>query len=1532
MDWESTDMALLSLLLATLTDDAMEYVLGCRTAHEAWVNLVDRYASVSKSRVNHLKTELHTIQKGSDTIDKYLLKLKGIRDQLTAAGESVSDNDVIIAGLAGLPKEYGTIRTVILARESSISLKEFRAQLLGAEREIEGEINALSQNLSALYVQGSGLSTGSSSASSSNSQAHNHIPASTAGTITAVPYGSTSQGPQTAGHQSLPLPPFQYPVYPVPSHYPAGYLSPSQSLMYPGESYGYGFIGHPSDPHNHAAQLNVGAQFGPRASHGGQYRGNNYRNNNTFRGRGYGSSNSRPNGNNSWSGSTSTRTNAVIECQICNKRGHTAANCYQRNINSSPSNYVVECQICGKRGHSALDCYQRSNYSYQGQLPPSSLSAMQAQQTTPFVPQDAWIVDSGASHHMTADVNSLTHVTPFEGSDKITIGNGTDLSIQNIGSTTLQTNNHSLILNKVLHVPHIARSLLFVKQLCADNKSWFICDESEFFVQDKKTREIVYQGKSKPEELFQIPVVQRQRGVQSITSSPVAYVGKAIKCDTWHQRLGHPTPEIMSCMLQKSNIVADRDSKSSVCVSCIQGKMSRTPFPLRSVTCTSPFEKIHSDVWGPSPVKSLEGYRYYVTLIDEYTRYVWIFPMSNKSDVFQIFVRFYHFVFTQFGVHIKGLQTDGGGEYVSKAFTDFLASKGISSFISCPYTPQQNGVAERKHRHIVETAITLLNAAGLSSEFWYFACAHSVFLINRMPCKILALSSPYQMLYRKIPDVHSLKIFGSAVFPWLRPYAANKLQARSAMCIFLGYSMGYKGVICFNMQTRKCVISRHVVFDESCFPGKLPKAVQSSGVQSHDSQRCTPVIIPVPLYHREHVNSPMHESQVLAQASRSAEVNIHRHQSPSISHNDTAVVSNSQSIESTSTPGFTLSSHNDTLPLLPVIDPAQLQVVLPFDASSSSNASDNVPIRSHGMQTRLQSGAITRQSYSNYLAFLPELSSLQLLDGSSDNQCFNPCHAGFSFLAHVSDHEEQKTFKGAASKKEWQIAMQEEFDALKAQGTWILVPPPSHRMIVGSKWVYKIKKNPDGSISRFKARLVAQGFTQEHGLDYSETFSPVVRHTTVRIILALAAQFGWSLRQLDVKNAFLHGELEEEVYMQQPQGFVDQENPTHVCKLVKSLYGLKQAPRAWNSKFTSYLPALGFTPSLSDSSLFVKTDNEDIILLLLYVDDIILTGSNSIKVQGIINNLAAVFDLKDMGRLSYFLGLHIHYNDDGSLFISQSKYAADLLKKAGMESCKPTSTPFKPHTQILASEGTLLPDPSQYRSIVGALQYLTFTRPDLAYSVNMVCQFMTAPTDAHFHLVKRILRYIQGTISYGLCYTKSDNFHINAYSDSDWAADITTRRSLSGFVVYIGSNPVSWQSKKQSIVSRSSTEAEYKALAHCTADVSWIRSVFKDIHQFLPRPPALHCDNLSALALSSNPVFHSKIKHLDTDYHFVREKVQKGDISVHYIPTDDQVADVFTKGLHRPVFLKHCRFLGLGLSPIVQQTKLGCSMLSLRGE
>jgi hypothetical protein len=357
-----------------------------------------------------------------------------------------------------------------------------------------------------------------------------------------------------------------------------------------------------------------------------------------------------------------------------------------------------------------------------------------------------------------------------------------------------------------------------------------------------------------------------------------------------------------------------------------------------------------------------------------------------------------------------------------------------------------------------------------------------------------------------------------------------------------------------------------------------------------------------------------------------------------------------------------------------------------------------------------------------------------------------------------------------------------------------------------------------------------------------------------------------------------------------------------VCKLHKSLYGLKQAPRAWFECFTSHLLTIGFTASTADPSLFVFRNGSTFLYLLLYVDDIILTGNNPVAVTSLITALASTFELKDLGPLRYFLGLQIDYGHD-YLFVHQRKYITDLLSKFNMTSCKAAFTPFPISHKLQASSKDLLSDPTQYRSLLGALQYATFTRPDITYAVNQVYQYMHKPTATHLATAKRILRYLQGTLHLGIRF-QSSSPSLTAFTDSDWSGDPYDRRSTTGITIFLGNNPITWVSKKQHIVSRSSTEAEYRALATGAADLAWLRQVLCDLGIFLPSAPALWCDNTSAIALASNPVFHSRTKHIEVDYHFVRESVVRGDLHLHFISTEDQLANLFTKPLSTPRFLK----------------------------
>ncbi|RVW97157.1 Retrovirus-related Pol polyprotein from transposon TNT 1-94 [Vitis vinifera] len=474
----------------------------------------------------------------------------------------------------------------------------------------------------------------------------------------------------------------------------------------------------------------------------------------------------------------------------------------------------------------------------------------------------------------------------------------------------------------------------------------------------------------------------------------------------------------------------------------------------------------------------------------------------------------------------------------------------------------------------------------------------------------------------------------------------------------------------------------------------------------------------------------------------------------------------------------------------------------------------------------------------------------------------------------------------------WKQAMTDEYLALLRNNTWDLVPLPTDRKLIGCKWVFKVKENPDGTINKYKACLVAKGFHQIVGFDFNETFSPVVKPTTIRIVLTIALNLQWKVRQLDVNNAFLNGDLHEDIFMHQPQGFIDPINPNYVCKLNKSLYGLKQAPRAWFEKLHQ---ALG---------------------ILVYVDDILITGNNDQFVQHVITQLNNQFTLKDLGDIDYFLGIQVKHTSAG-MHLSQAKYISNLLQKTKMLHVKPVPTPMVSNQSLSNSGSAPFSNTQLYRSIVGALQYATITRPDITYSVNRVCQFMQAPLTAHWKAVKRILRYLAGTLHHGLHLQHSSNSHLNitGFCDADWASDVDDRHSTSGYCLFLGPNLVSWHSRKQHTVSKSSTEAEYRSVATLVAEISWLQSLLRELNISSSTTPVIWCDNLSTVYLSANPILHARTKHIKIDLYFVREKVLQKQIQIHHVPSSDQLADVFTKATPNSRFLTIRAKLSVNQSP-----------------
>ncbi|XP_019054242.1 PREDICTED: uncharacterized protein LOC109115063 [Nelumbo nucifera] len=364
--------------------------------------------------------------------------------------------------------------------------------------------------------------------------------------------------------------------------------------------------------------------------------------------------------------------------------------------------------------------------------------------------------------------------------------------------------------------------------------------------------------------------------------------------------------------------------------------------------------------------------------------------------------------------------------------------------------------------------------------------------------------------------------------------------------------------------------------------------------------------------------------------------------------------------------------------------------------------------------------------------------------------------------------------------------------------------------------------------------------------------------------------------------------------MDQPQGF-EVEDRRLVCRLRKALYGLKQAPRAWFEKLTTTLSKFGFVSSKCDHSLFLRVTSQHTTFVLVYVDDMLIIGSSQSVVTSLIQALNKEFSVKDLGELNYFLGIEMNKLQDGSLHLSQSKYVKDLLQRVHMSQAKGVDTPMPTSLRLSKVEGEPVVDAITYRSVVGALQYATVTRPEISYAVNKCCQFMQQPLEPHWKLIKRILRYLAGTVSHGLHLKATQNLCLYAFSDADWASDIDDRRSTTGFCVYLGENLVSWSSKKQHTISRSSTEAEYRGMAHAVAEVAWIQSLLREMNVTLRKVPLLLCDNLNSILLSANSILHSRTKHMELDIHFVREKVIRKELEVEHVTSTEQVADGLTK-------------------------------------
>ncbi|KAL8133051.1 hypothetical protein AgCh_008493 [Apium graveolens] len=1158
--------------------------------------------------------------------------------------------------------------------------------------------------------------------------------------------------------------------------------------------------------------------------------------------------------------SQSTSQNETLAFMVDGRKGFHKQGNFQKqpgfkgNSNSKGGSYF--CTNCKMSGHTVDRYFKLHGY------PPNFKNSKDKLQQLPLNQNDhalladklcltaeksdkgGWLIDSGAIDHICSDLSLFHNYKSVEGTKEyITIPDGRQIPIVHTGSVTVHP---GLVLHNVLHIPQFQFNLLSVQRICKDLNSTVVFNGNTCFLQDHLLKESpILLGKFQG-GLYSTSVVH-----DAEVLSKSSFLSFKDDIRLWHLRLGHVPFTRMKHISGLSNV---KDSTSNfICQICPLARQARNSFSHSEIKSTVPFELVHIDVWGPYKVKSYSGCNQFLTIVDDYSRFTWVHMLKNRTDCVKVFKDFIAHVATQYSAKIVKVKSDNAPELCQGLMKELFLQQGIFHQTTCSYTPQQNGVVERKHRHLLETGRALFFQSKIPEKYWSENILCAAYILNRIPLQSIHNDTPYYRLTGNVPDLSHFRVFVSLCFASTISKHRTKFEPRAIACVFLGYAVSQKGYKVFDFSRDTVFVSRDLVFHETHFP-----------FYSQSLPTDYPATIYLP--------------SVTSFYDSDDTINF-----PSTPSSDPQSVGSGvpNSVPSTTPTSVTTSNSFSVLQDLSTDESLNVTTELPVIRKST---------RIHKTPSYLSSYKCNTVVCSTHWCNLVKTPSIQ----------------------PACTIKEPLSYKEAANNPVWIAAMQKELEALHTNNTWDLVPLPANKKPIGSKWVFKVKLKSDGSLERCKARLVAKGYNQKHGIDYQETFSPVVKMSTVRILLALAASRNWELHQLDVNNAFLHGTLKEVVYMQVPDGVPNPHNL--VCLLRKSIYGLKQASREWHAKLVEELICQGFMQSKNDYSLFIKRQGSVMCIAAVYVDDVILTGDDLQAIHSLKQHLDSKFGIKDLGDLHFFLGIEVTRTASG-IVLSQQKFANELLLESGFDNSSHTITPLPVHLKLSLTDGDLIDQPNLYRSLIG---YLTNTRPDLSYTVQVLSQFMHSPRFPHLVALKHTLRYLAGTVTQGILLQASDRLTLQAFSDVDWASCIDTRRSVTGYILLFGNSPVTWKSKKQNTVSRSSAEVEYRAMASAAAEVTWVVRLLSELGVNALKPVVLHCDNQSALHIAQNPVFHERTKHIELDCHFNRDKVLEGLLQLTYLPTRSQIADVFTKVSPSVLFNSLLSKLGVSPSPALR--------------
>lgn len=1105
---------------------------------------------------------------------------------------------------------------------------------------------------------------------------------------------------------------------------------------------------------------------------------------------------------------------------------------YDSAMKANVSKAYIECYFCHEIGHMKTDCPKYISWKKRQRHKKAHARAVienlssddeddddfqkskphQAYIATSRTCNTNWFLDSAASSHMTnnasffdtIDTNYTFSVLVVNGQacKAYGIGQGRIECLTRQGKTTL------LNLTNVLYVPNFDCNLISIGRL--DKLGFHLKIMNNQMAIFTKTNEEIAVG----DVIGQVYKLRKPEYAYSVLPQH-----PEDRVHHWHARFGHRDPKVIR-HLSSNNLVTGIQINDcpikQVCECCIKGKITRNPFPQKASSTTHrPLDLLHADLYGPMLTETPGGRRYIMTLIDDYSRYTYIFLSRRKSQVTEVIKNFIQFCITQFKTKPKAFRSDLGREYVNQELNEHLKHHGIKFQHTTLYTPEQNGVAERRNRYLVEAIRTMLIDAELPNKYWGEAALTAVYLQNRLPTRERTLT-PYELLLNRKSDVKHLKELGCKAYAHIPKQKRNKLNIKATECLLIGYLQDFTGYRLPERSSGKIIISRDVKF------------IEDSRVHGKDTDKTD-------LYLEEKTLSSEKPEEIIYIPSNSSNELFKRSSGDEPRGSGEASTSHPRSSEDA-----------DDIPLIKRIE--EISNEPPKDPSDHDEE--------------------TEQDY-------------------QPNE--------------LNDDKEPRTIQQALSEpyaEQWSKAMAEELESLEQNETWDLEPIPRNKTAIGCKWVFKIKKTPGNAPDKFKARLVAQGFSQKFGKDFEEDFAPVVKTTTVRTLLSIAGKENLHVKHWDVKTAFLNGKLKETINMKQPPVREKKGQEEFGCRLNKSIYGLKQSAKSCNETLHETLTNYNFERCESDLCLY-KHGNNTRSYLVVHVDDIMIASSKLSRINGVIQALGQEFTITDLGDIQCYLGLEVTKNQARNYFISQQNYIEKVLIQARLENAK-----FSNHPMDTNYEKNRVDSPEikidYYSKLIGKLLYIAInSRPNISAPVAILAQHITGTQKIDWNELQRICRYLKATKNYKLRLSSSSSNvqEFFGYADANWAEDQASRKSNTGYLFKSFNGTISWASKKQTCVSVSLTEAEIVSLSEASRECVLIRKLLEFLDHPQNSATIIFEDNQGCLSNIHAPGLNPRSKHIDTQYFYTRDLEEKGIIKATYCPTDVNQADILTKPL-----------------------------------